>query len=574
MDRFSTCKGLAQVPLSPEHIESMAGNPCNELLVASYAASPMRTMAIQFVIPPQGVVWQHMLQRATVVDQYCQNSLLPSQLQACPIRKHLGPARQLVRHSLSIWIHVSCIALKQKIISRHPTISSTFWPFTTTNNIQAHSVIMAPFSLDEPRRFSLDISGVLGLLGGGDTLSSMAAVHVYQKRRWLGWHNNPGSFQTAELLRSFAKSNPGSISSKSLSQGIHTDPTILFKLDSLKGPRFRAAHSGTVIEETGYLASLLVKACASLDSEGKVVAGRRTQPVRITVVDLGQAPPSEMRPARASASTLLFAIIPISTSIGTFAICAVYGEWYASLLILIGILASGISSFVLGSADLVFMHPEPAKGSPAGDGILSSDKDIVLLKGTEGAINSITRGTLSLRFLSEGHFNLVRWCSFLFTIQAITQLLLIPQASLFGQTMFLASLCVSALYNTRLSSLDKEKIHQKLMFERIFQNPMLTKYTLGTRTTAVVFMLLVLKLQDPTALLNELLPNDTKVWKQWKATILDWLRHPGAQSSQLGRKVGDMNGFTQQEKELLECLYEDARAAYDGYRDYLQVDSL
>ncbi|KAG6378018.1 hypothetical protein JVT61DRAFT_13697 [Boletus reticuloceps] len=37
-------------------------------------------------------------------------------------------------------------------------------------------------------------------------------------------------------------------------------------------------------------------------------------------------------------------------------------------------------------------HPKPAKGSPAGDGILTSDKDIILLRGTEGAVNSIMRG--------------------------------------------------------------------------------------------------------------------------------------------------------------------------------------
>jgi hypothetical protein len=241
-------------------------------------------------------------------------------------------------------------------------------------------------------------------------------------------------------------------------------------------------------------------------------------------------------------------------------------DWYASSLILVGIVASGISCLVLGSADFVFTHPEPAKGSPAGDGILGSDKDIVLLRGTEGAVNSITRGSFSLRFSSAAHYTLIRWCSVLFFIQCITQLLLIPQASLFGQVMFLTSLGVSALYNAWLSSLDKEKIHRKLVFERVLENPTLTKYTLGTRTTAVVFMLLVLQPQDPTGLLNELLPNDTKVWKQWKATILEQLRHPRDQSFLSESKIGDLDGFTQQEQDLLHLLYEDARAAYNGYR--------
>ncbi|KAG8219033.1 hypothetical protein J3R82DRAFT_4789 [Butyriboletus roseoflavus] len=367
------------------------------------------------------------------------------------------------------------------------------------------STRVRPFSLDKPPRFSLDMSGVAALMGGDDAVSAMATVHVYGNRRWLGWYNTPGSFQIAKRLHSFAKSASfRSIFSRNLSP-------------NCKGPKFQAAYSGTVIEETGHLAALFMKGCAA--SEGRVVPGRMTQPVGITIAELGPAPASEMHPARSSTLTTLFASVPIVVSVGTCALCALCEDWYASLLILVGIIASGVSCLVLGSAEFLFTHPEPAKGSPAGDGILSSEQDIVLLKGTESAVNSITRGRFTLRFLSEGHYNLIRWCSLLFFIQCVSQLLLIPQASLFGQIMFLTSVGVSASYNIWLSSLDKEKIHQKLLFERVLENPTLTKYTLGTRTTAVVFILLVLQLRDPTGLLNELLPNDTKVWRQWKATI-------------------------------------------------------
>ncbi|KAI9569301.1 hypothetical protein HD554DRAFT_2171446 [Boletus coccyginus] len=444
---------------------------------------------------------------------------------------------------------------------------------------------MPSLPLDRPPRFSLDIAGVVALLGGDDAISAMATVHVYGNRRLLGWYNSPGSFQIAKRLNSFARSASfhnifnDKFSTKPLSSGrriqVHMDPTKLFELDNCKGPKFRAAHSGTVIEETGHLASLFMKECAAWDSEGKVVPGRRTQPVSVTIADLGQAPAAEMRPARNSAFTLLSSSVPIAVSIGTCAFCAVGEDWYASSLIFVGIIASGLSSLVLGSADFVFTHPEPAKGSPAGDGILtSSDKDIVLLRGAEGAVNSITRGRFSLRFSNECQYKLIRMCSALLVVQCITQLLLIPQASLFGQVMFLASLGVSALYNSWLSSLDKEKIHRKILFDRVLENPTLTKYTLGTRTTAVVFILLVLQLQDPTGLLNELLPNDTKVWREWKTTILAQLRHSNDQPFQFGGRVGDLGGFTQQEKDLLGMLYEDAKAAYDGYKDYLRVDSL
>ena len=439
------------------------------------------------------------------------------------------------------------------------------------------STIIPSASLDKPSRFSLDMSGVpAGFLGGDEAVSAMATVHVYGNRRWLGWYNTPGSLRIAKRFRSFAKSamSRGNISPDSHSQTLHIDPTALFELDNCKGPKFRAAHSGTVIEQTGYLASLFMKECASWDSEGRVVPGRRTQPVGITVVDLGQAPDSEMHPARTSASAPLFASIPIAVSIGTCALCALYGEWYGSSLILVGIVASGVSCFVLGSVDFVFTHPTPAKGSPAGDGILTSDKNIVLLKGTEAAVNSITRGAFSLRFRSEGYYNLIRWCSIIFFFQCITQLLLIPQASLFGQIMFLISLGVSALYNAWLSSSDEEQLHRKLLFQQVLENPKLAKYTLGTRTTAVVFMLLVLQLRDPTGILNELLPNDTKVWREWKKTILDQLRHPNDESFLCESKISYSDELTGQEHDLLELLYEDARAAYKGYTDYLQSDSL
>ncbi|KAF8555369.1 hypothetical protein OG21DRAFT_1507778 [Imleria badia] len=434
---------------------------------------------------------------------------------------------------------------------------------------------MPLLQLDKPPRFSLDMSGAASLLGGDDAVSAMAAVHVYGDQRWLGWYNTPGSLQIAKRLSSFAKSvSFRGLSQTFFSKSIHVDPTSLFELDGYKGPKFRAAHSGTVIQETSYVAALFMKECTAWDSEGKVVPGRRSTPIGITIADLGQAPASEMRPASSSAFTLLFASIPIAISIGTCALCAVCGDFYASSLILVGIVASGISCFVLGSADFIFTHPEPAKGSPAGDGILSSDKDIVLLRGTEGAVNSITRGSFSLRFSSVAHYNLIRSCSILFFIQCITQLLLIPQASLFGQMMFLTSLGVSALYNAWLSSLDKEKIHQKLVFEGVLENPTLAKYTLGTRTAAVTFMLLVLQPHDPAGLLNEFLPNDTKVWRQWKATILEQLRHPRDQSFLSESKLRERDEFTQEEQDLLNLLYEDARAAYNGYRDYLRVDSL
>ncbi|KAF8549376.1 hypothetical protein OG21DRAFT_1513830 [Imleria badia] len=398
----------------------------------------------------------------------------------------------------------------------------------------------------------------------------MAGVHVYGNRGWLGWYNTPGSLQIAKRFSSFPKFV--SLSQTRFSDIVCADPTALFEMVDCKGPKFRAAYSGTVIQETGPVATLLMKACAALDSEGKVAVGRKAKVIGVTIADLGWPPDSEMRPkpVRSSTSALLFASVPIAVSIGTCALCAVFEDRYASSLILVGIVASGISYRILASADFLFTHPEPARGSPPGDGILVSDKDFVLLRGPEGAVNCITRGNFSLRFSSMAHYSRLRWCSVLFFIQGATQLLLIPQASLFGQVMFLTSLGVSALYN---SSWGEEKTYRRLILESVLQNPKVTKCTFGTRTAAVVFMLLVLKPQDPTALLNELLPNDTEVWQHWKVTISTRLRRPLDQLFLPESEIGNLDEFTAQDRELLYMLFSDARAAYKVYGDYNQVIS-
>ncbi|KAF8555581.1 hypothetical protein OG21DRAFT_1507598 [Imleria badia] len=64
------------------------------------------------------------------------------------------------------------------------------------------------------------------------------------------------------------------------------------------------------------------------------------------------------------------------------------------------------------------------------------------------------------------------------------------------------------------------------------------------------------------------------MWRQWKAAILEQLRHPRDQSFLSESKFRDREEFTQEEQDLLNLLYEDARATHNGYRDYLRVDSL
>lgn len=418
------------------------------------------------------------------------------------------------------------------------------------------SMVAPTLPLDKSK-FTLDTSGVAGVFGGDEAVSAMATVHVYENRRFLGWYNSPGSYQIAKRYGLLARSR----FFDGFFPGVHTDPATLFELDGWKGPKFGAAHSGTKIDETGHLAALFMKECAS--REGKAVEGRKTQAIGVTIAELNHVPAPQMCPKRINAYSPVFASIPISVSIGTCVACGTFEDWFSFSLILLGILTSGISCLVIGSGKFVFTHPEPAKGSPAGDGILSSDREIVLLKGAEGAVNSITRGKFSLDFASEPQYRNIGWCSVLLTVQFIAQLLLIPQCSLFGQIMFVTSLAVSWVYNSWLSSLDKEKIQRDILLNSVLEKPVLTKYYLGTRTTMVVFTLLVLQPEDPNKILNELLPNDTRVWKQWKDTVVQRLLRK--EKLEFVDTDWELDAFSPQERSLLQTLYGDAQAAYAGY---------
>ncbi|KAL4076417.1 hypothetical protein V8B97DRAFT_1921941 [Scleroderma yunnanense] len=415
-------------------------------------------------------------------------------------------------------------------------------------------------------KFSLDTSGVAGVFGGEEAVSAMATVHVYEHRKWLGWYNSPGSYEIAKRYGRLARSK----FFDGLFPGVHTDPATLFEMDGMKGPKFRAAHSGTVINETGHLAALFVKECSELPPF--VVPGRTTQEVGVTIAELKHIPNGKVYPAQFRTLAPVYASLPIFASVGTCATCAMFGDWYSFGMILLGILVSGISCLVIGSGTFLFTHPEPASGSPPGDGILSSDRDIVLLRGDEGAVNAITRGRFSLRFDSEPHYSNIGWCSVLLMIQFIAQLLLIPQGTLFGQIMFVISLSVSWAYNLWLSAFDKEKIQRSIMMDSILQRPKLTKYMLGTRTSMAVFVLLVLQAEAEEAekIIDVLLPNDTKVWRKWKSAIINRIKS----EKEFIFDVPDweLSQFTPRETKLLQTLFGDANDAYHGFQRYQSMN--
>ncbi|EGO02237.1 hypothetical protein SERLA73DRAFT_133146, partial [Serpula lacrymans var. lacrymans S7.3] len=123
----------------------------------------------------------------------------------------------------------------------------------------------------------------------------------------------------------------------------------------------------------------------------------------------------------------------MAVSWGTCAVCAIFGDWWCFSMILLGIVANGLACFVIGSGTFTFVRPKSAVGAPPGDGLLVIDKGMVVLRGDEDAVNTITRGRFSLRYSNEPEYHSVGLCSMLLTVQFLAQLLLIPQGTLFGQ---------------------------------------------------------------------------------------------------------------------------------------------
>lgn len=390
-------------------------------------------------------------------------------------------------------------------------------------------------------RFTLDASGVAGFFGGTEAASAMATVHLCKNRKLLGWYNSPGSYEIARrygLLTKFGFFFGGG----------HADsgPLLaLSDLDGRKGPPFLRVHSGTIIPETDHLAAIFMKECPSSECLIKPMDGR--QPVRVTIAELDSCPQDDnLRLIPTSCDSLLYAAVPILVSAGTCATCAVNADWYSFSLILLGMIANGLSCFILGSVKLRFMRPRLAGESDKEgascihakprrvSGILITPSHVVLLKGREDAAMTVARGKFVFAPPSSGRpdHRCIAWCSVLLLFQFIAQLLLVPQGSLFGQIMFVTSLAVSWCYNLWLCSHDKEEIQQKILHNTILglKKEDVEPYGLKSWLAMVVFVLLTLVLEDEELkehelknVLDVLVEDSGEVWEVWKPAVLQQL---------------------------------------------------
>jgi hypothetical protein len=386
----------------------------------------------------------------------------------------------------------------------------------------------------------------------------MGTIQVHKGRKWLGWYNSPGSYFAAKQYGRLSRSRlwaaffPG---------GDHVNPATLFGWNGRLGPEFVAVHSGTRIPDTGQIGYIFLKKCQSLKMNK--IEGRTTLSLTVTIADLGERIPDCVIHVAAPLGLpyTLSAVFSILISVGACVACGIFRDWYCFSMILLGILSSGLSCFIIGSGVLKFTHPNPSKGFPKGDGFLHTSSEFVVLRGAEGTVNSITRGAFSLKFAGEPEYRAIGLSSMLLTAtQFVLQLLLIPQGTLFGQILFISTLIVSWAYNCYLASLDLERLQGEILTMQVFHNPVIKRYQLGTRTAAVVFLVLALQPPDPSKIFDKLLP-DTATWQLWKQAV--------------GRKVknkenfvfeeSDFLGVASEERALLEVLFRDATDAYNGY---------
>ena len=416
-------------------------------------------------------------------------------------------------------------------------------------------------------KFTLNAWGVAGIFGGEEAISAVALIPLCQGRRWLGWYNSPGSLEVARHFGRLAHSQFWA----RIFPHTTKSPATLFAFDGQVGPKYTAALSGTEMH-TGHLGYLAMERCKEIQ-EVIEVPGRKTTPAHVALIDLGNVDYDHNVP-RLSKINAFQALIPIIVSIVTCVMCALVHDWYSFSVILIGILASGFASITIGSGRLILKSVNnPAPGSPPGDGILVPviwEDIVVVVKGAEPAVNAITKGKFGLELGGKFLQHAIGISSLLLIVEFLAQLFLIPQGILFGQLMFVISLCVSWVYNFHISSLRRERLQANVLFEKL-GDPRIRKYLLGTRTTMAVFVTLLVfhGVPDPSLAavqktLRTFLANDTPVWEEWRKKVAQRVCDKSLPWLELDEE-GDDNDLTDSEKKLLGTLLRDAGVAYTGY---------
>ncbi|KAJ8495393.1 hypothetical protein ONZ45_g12872 [Pleurotus djamor] len=445
-----------------------------------------------------------------------------------------------------------------------------------------------PIPGTEPDHFTLNVSGIAGFLGGEEAVSAMESVHFYKYRKYLGLYNTPGSYTVAKHYGKLANSQLWD----GLYPGINDEPAKFLKMDGERGPKYIGTISGTTIDDIGHIGYIFGQMCRRdlhEDPTNTVKPKRKTgAPTRVTIVELeGESHGGEKEitipyPATFLSTPLrhIIAIATIMFSIGACLVCGIFEEWYAFALILLGILCNGFACFEIGSAKIFLTRPTPSEHSPSGHGVMDDRDQLIVLRGNQAAVNYITSGRFIVRYghRNDGKYHRLGLSATALTFQFIAQLFLIPQSGLFGQILFLSTLAVSWVNNACFSSIDKEALQKKILKQNFpLQETFGTKYSLPTRTTAVVFAMLqalpLEELREKTQtrreahirnILESLLPTGTEDWSYW----MDVVSKKVAQMVDVPVHGWEKSPFQNQDRrgsKLLDHLFGDADLAVDEF---------
>ncbi|KAG0704136.1 hypothetical protein DFH29DRAFT_393088 [Suillus ampliporus] len=406
--------------------------------------------------------------------------------------------------------------------------------------------------------FDLDIASGIAIFFGGKAAVSALALQPLYGRLWHGWYNAPGCHAIAwELVRTLLQSSISSYSETlSLALGI----------DGKKGPKYIASRSGTVMQHTRHLAHVLVNSNWKGKKCNPVVVSQRVSPtpMELMIVDFKKKVPTgnyTLSPRSSRYSSL--PIIPIATSIVACAVCASVEDWLSLKMILLGMVSSGITSFIMSTGKITLERLKPADGVPPGDGMLLSDNRIIILRGKEEDVNAVTKGRLRLKLKGGGYTLLL--CAFMALLQVALQLVFMPFGSLPGQLMFLLSLLVSGACNLYLSA--KEDDVQSSALITLLNSPEVKIYQASSRASAAVLACLALCWESgtpPKQVLQEIVPIKPRAWNAWSEFVVENIKKKNRHFVWGGGSTSDLDD---REKKLLLELVDDAHAAYDQYME-------
>lgn len=332
----------------------------------------------------------------------------------------------------------------------------------------------------------------------------MNTIHIYSGRRWMGWYNQPGTYEVARRYGQLAVSRLWD----ALYPGPNLDPATLFKLNRAeKSMRYSYAYGAADNRNASYVARLFLKQCRALaendDStrqkadgtsacqrcqccskgeDNKNTRGSRSTAERSAAVTMVELPDTflmtsttiKVTPLSQPPAMLIAAFGTMFFSLAAAVGCGLIGDWPCFSMIVLGMVTNGIAHLVLGGRDrLEFCNPGPIdkikdQRGPENEraGVLHHEDDLVVVTGPKLALRAITRGRFVLNYESSRYHN-VGICSAVLSLQFLVQLLVIPQGELYGQLLFLGSLVVSCIYNTYLSSPGLEVLLRRLLIQEV-----------------------------------------------------------------------------------------------------------